>query len=251
MSKFKTIVENALYEVGALPFPKNIQVYAKKEKVNLFEIKYLRKDGKLDEPGGICYAKTGIWKDIRKNENAFIRARLDEKFRQDQGNFSKYRGGMIVFALSVNTVIDKMNYNQLVAEIKKIWYTLINKTFKNKMIKGVVNSMKNTYANIEDAEIGGITIGNNFKGVYFDGNKVYNDKSTSLEINDISSEMLLLLAIEICKAFRQDSVLIKDFNKNKFFLCDSEEVEGEIPEEKIKNASKDLANLKNVNTKTK
>lgn len=87
--------------------------------------------------------------------------------------------------------------------------------------------------------------------MYFDGNKVYNDKSTSLEINDISSEMLLLFAIEICKTFRQDSVLIKDFNKNKFFLCDSEEVEGEIPEEKIKNASKDLVNLKNVNTKTK
>jgi hypothetical protein len=54
---------------------------------------------------------------------------------------------------------------------------------------------------------------------------------------------LLLFAIELCRAFKQESVLVKDFNTNRIFLVDGDEIPGNIREEKIDNAAKE--NCKN------
>jgi hypothetical protein len=67
----------------------------------------------------------------------------------------------------------------------------------------------------------GFSSGNFFKGKYIDvaGNE-YTEKSTSIEILGGSSEVLVRLATEIARAFKQEAVLLKDYNTGKNILID-------------------------------
>jgi hypothetical protein len=67
-------------------------------------------------------------------------------------------------------------------------------------------------------------------------------------LGGVPSEMLLLFAIEICKEFKQETVLVKDFNTNKIFLVDDEGIEGNNPQQKIVNSAKELEKVQNLNT---
>ena len=226
--------------------------------MNITEITYFRPDGKNCPPTGICYYKAGIYKDIEKNNNAFIRQSLSESFLtekvrkpKDQYGFSKYRGGMIVFSTDVNAVIDNAEKNKIKAFLKKIYYTTMNHISKYSMIDKLIKQWNNEFANIDDFYLGALTIGNNFKGKYQSNNKIYNERSTSIELGGVPSEMLLLFAIELCKAFKQESVLVKDFNTNRTFLVDDDDIPGQTTDEKIKNAAKEIVKSKKLNSKAK
>ena len=51
--------------------------------------------------------------------------------------------------------------------------------------------------------------------------KMYDEKSIAVEINGLSSKSLLTIAEMIAKEFRQETVLVKDLNKNKIYTADS------------------------------
>ena len=95
--------------------------------MSIREIKYFRPDGKDIEPTGVCYYKGEMYKEIEENTNSFIHQFLTESFLNEkvlppekQYGFAKYKGGMIVFALTVNAIIDNIEKNALKAFLKKL-----------------------------------------------------------------------------------------------------------------------------------
>jgi hypothetical protein len=44
-------------------------------------------------------------------------------------------------------------------------------------------------------------------------------KNLSLLILGIDSDALVLIASEICREFKQETVMVRDFNKNKSNFC--------------------------------
>lgn len=220
------------------------------------EIIYFRPDGKDRRPSGVCYYNGGMFKAIEENENSFIRKPLLESFLtedigsvEDQYGFNKYKGGMIVFALSVNALIDAEEKNRFKAFLKKTYHSVMNHVFKDKMLNKLVKNWNKEFGDIPDMYLGAMTVGNNFKGKYQSGDKIYNDRSTSVELGGVPSELLLLFAIEISKYFKQETVLVKDFNTNKIFLVNGNDIAGNTPSEKLSNATHDLENLNSLNTK--
>ena len=49
-----------------------------------------------------------------------------------------------------------------------------------------------------------------------------NEKSTTIELLGIESEELIDIATDICNKFGQETVLLKDYNKNKIFVVNGE-----------------------------
>ena len=49
---------------------------------------------------------------------------------------------------------------------------------------------------------------------------MYTEKSTNIEILGVSSEVLVRLATEIAREFKQEAVLLKDYNTGKNILID-------------------------------
>jgi hypothetical protein len=43
-------------------------------------------------------------------------------------------------------------------------------------------------------------------------------KSYSMTIEGVDSDVLILIATEICKEFKQETVMVRDFNKNKVYF---------------------------------
>lgn len=221
------------------------------------EITYFRPDGKDCLPSGINYYKAGMYKEMEKNRNSFIRQPLTESFltekvrdSKDQYGFSKYRGGMIVFSTDVNAVVDNAEKSKIKAFLKKLYYTTMNHISKYSMINNLIQQWNKEFADIDDFYLGALTIGKNYQGRYVgDNNKIYNEKSTSIELGGVPSEMLILFAVELCKMFKQESVLVKDFNTNRIFLVDPEYIPGNTTQEKIQNAAKEVAKEMQLNSK--
>ena len=70
--------------------------------------------------------------------------------------------------------------------------------------------------------IGAFSVGHYFKGKYIgDKGNVYNEKSIAIEINGLSSKSLLTIAAMIARKLRQETVLVKDLNKNKIYTAAS------------------------------
>jgi hypothetical protein len=121
------------------------------------------------------------------------------------------KGGQIVFSTDVNAVISKDgNYlNKMQSYIKGRLQTLQNRLLANKKLKKIMKS-KDIYA---------FSIGNFFRGHYKDKNgNYYSEKSKSIEIIGIDEETLFALAKDIAHHFKQESVLVKDYDSGKISL---------------------------------
>lgn len=222
------------------------------------EIQYFRTDGKTESPDGVYLMKGEIYKSIYSNKNSFIKNALTESFlhediENEQFGFEKYQGGIIVFATSVNSVIDAAEKNKFKAFFKKLYYSVMNYVFKDKTLINLIKKWNIEFGPNAENLIGGFSIGNFFKGRFIDPetNEVYNDTSATIELGGIPSELLLLFAIEVCKAFKQRNVLVKDFNTNKIFFVNQTDIAGNSPAEKLINATKDLNKLEKINTALK
>ena len=102
---------------------------------------------------------------------------------------------------------------------KSIFNRFFSKSKLNKIIKKFNLDDKKLGDDIIDDYIGAFSIGNFFSGRYIgDNNKIFDEKSLSIEVNGISSKGLIYLAEEIAREFNQETVLVKDLNINKIFL---------------------------------
>lgn len=65
----------------------------------------------------------------------------------------------------------------------------------------------------------------------------------------MSSEFLLLFATEVCKEFKQETALVKDYNTSKIYYANRKDIEGVNPDEIYSNATNELEKTKSLNKK--
>lgn len=142
---------------------------------------------------------------LNKTIKAFIYK--DNDFRQVD-SYSKLdtinkKGGIIVFFSDVNA--EDLSQNKITNWIKQKLLSIKQRIFHKSIIKKILENNKDIF---------GYSIGNYFNGRYYDekNKKFYDDHSLTVEIVGISQELLYEIAEEICKAFNQQSVLVKDYD---------------------------------------
>lgn len=164
------------------------------------------------------------YEESEKNKNAFI---INEKIHDEQYGLRKYKGGVIVFSVDVNA--EKLSDNKILNKIRQFWETFKQRYNKNSKINKIIRLFNDDKTKLVNEKIYSCSVGNYFKGKYLsDDNHLFNEKSTTIEVNGITSSSLLLLAEYICKIFKQETVLVKDFNANKIYLADKEKFDGSI-----------------------
>jgi len=68
------------------------------------------------------------------------------------------------------------------------------------------------------------TLGRNFTGSYKNKNGItINKNSYTIGIVGVDSDILILIASEICKEFKQETVMVRDFNKSKVYFVNDKE----------------------------
>jgi hypothetical protein len=118
------------------------------------------------------------------------------------------KGGIIVFSVEVNAV--ELSNNKLVKFIRQKIETAKNILFKSSKINKIIYN---------NPEIQGVTIGNFVKGRYVAKNgSLYDETSLSVEIIGITTDVLNKVAEELAKEFKQETVLVKNYNDNKIYL---------------------------------
>ena len=189
-----------------------IKVLSETIHTNWTEVKYFHPQ-RQTMPNGSHYQRGGFLQECRENLNSFI---LDEGVHGKQYGMAKYRGGIIVFSTDVNAV--ELDKNKIINKIKQVITTFKNRLKKDAIIHNVMNKFNDKGGEY----IGAYSVGNFFKGKYVgDNGEMYNERSLSIEINGLSSESLLKVAEMIAQEFMQETVLVKDLNKNKIYTADS------------------------------
>ena len=129
--------------------------------------------------------------------------------------FLDNKGGIIIFSVEVNATLNSIDFKSKVKGFfKSKWETFKNTLFKSSKLNNIAHDFP---------DISNYSIGNFFRGRYLDRDSeiLYDEKSMSIEIMGIPSEVLVPLAERIAKEFNQKEVLVKDYQNNKIFLVDT------------------------------
>lgn len=190
----------------------NKVLFETKQTTRWKEVKCFHPEGKK-MPNGSYYQRGGFIQECKQNINSFI---LDEGVHNNQYGMSKYRGGIIVFSTDVNAI--ELDRNKILNKIKQVITT-----YKNRFNRGtIIHNIVNKFNDKGGEYIGAYSVGDFFKGKYVgDNGEMYNEKSLAVEINGLSSDSLLTVAEMIAQEFMQETVLVKDLNKNKIYTADS------------------------------
>lgn len=121
----------------------------------------------------------------------------------------KEKGGIIVFSEEVNAI--QLSSNKVINWLKQKVATIGNK----------INGRKTIDKIAKDNELIGWTVGNYLNGRYTakDGT-CYGEKSLSVEIIGVDTDTMIKIAEQLCTAFKQESVLLKDYSSNRILFVD-------------------------------
>ncbi|SMC08408.1 hypothetical protein [Nitratiruptor tergarcus] len=140
-----------------------------------------------------------------------VRQRIRNIFVIPNNDF-KY-GGTIIFSTDINAALGGENSARNTIEnlLKLKWQMVIDSLADNRKLQEF--QKQNSFGDIK------WSVGNFFKGKFLDRNgKEYSEKSISLYVSNISSQLLKELAGLIAKELNQKAVLIQDRNINKIYL---------------------------------
>lgn len=116
-------------------------------------------------------------------------------------------GGIIIFSTDLNATLGKAETfkDKVKYFFTSKWKTFLNRLKANKRLNDLL---------LNKFELGGFTVGNSFKGSYKAKNGLqFNENSYTVEIAGVDSETLKLIASELCREFKQETVLVRDFNE--------------------------------------
>ena len=120
------------------------------------------------------------------------------------------KGGIIVFNTDKNTL--QINDNKFMDFFKQKLQTIMNKLTATRKIDQIANSHK----------LVGWTVGHYLDGKYKAKNgKHYSENSLSVEIFGVPFETIQKIAEELCVAFCQESVLLKDCSNGRVLLVNA------------------------------
>lgn len=121
-------------------------------------------------------------------------------------------GGMIVCSTDVNSNAER----GIMSFLKSKWETLLNRIFNVKRVKDVVQLFQTKKGIVEI----GYSQGNLFHGKYIDkeNNQEFNEKSFAIDLRGLNFETVKQLAVDVCKRFNQQSVMVVNHENNKTSL---------------------------------
>jgi hypothetical protein len=130
-------------------------------------------------------------------------------------------GGVIIFSTDLNATLG--NAETLTDKIKYFfdskWKTFLNRFNVDDRLKKIL---------LNKHQLKGYTVGKNFRGLYTAKNGMqFNEKSFTIDLAGIDSDMLKMIASEICREFKQEVVMVRDFNEGGtkvYFVNDTEYV---------------------------
>ena len=121
-------------------------------------------------------------------------------------------GGMIILSTDVNAV--KLSENKLVNWVKQKIVSVENKFAFNKKLTKLASKHKDIFA---------WSIGRYFHGRYKSKEGYYFDeKSLSVEILGVPVKILIELAEDLCREFKQEAVMLKDYANDRVLFIDAE-----------------------------
>ena len=189
---FENIVKGVINEVN------ENEIY---NKFNIYEV-YNGKDG------GAYRASRYLANAIKSDASKCLYTSLNEGIQFEPSENEK--GGIIVFSTDVNA--EKQSDNKIVNWLKQKMMTISNRLNATKKIDKIA----------ADNELVGWTIGHYLDGRYTSpkNGKQYGENSLSVEIIGVNFEQLVKISMELCAAFSQESVLLKDFSSGRVLFVD-------------------------------
>jgi len=127
----------------------------------------------------------------------------------------KDKGEIIVFSTDVNAMVDERGFlNKIKGFFKGKFQTVINRLRRNPKLAKILSQFEDIQA---------YSVGNFFRGKYFDreNDKLYDEKSLSVEIIGIPEKLIVPIAEEIAKEFNQKEVLVKEYESGRIYLVDT------------------------------
>lgn len=122
--------------------------------------------------------------------------------------YGKNPCGIIIFSTDINSMT--LSDNKFKNWILQKFNTVKNR-FSVKSMLDTIRKKNNVYA---------WTIGKYLSGVYTGNNgKTFDENSISISMIGVSRDQLFKIADEICREFKQESVLVQDNKTNQIYFC--------------------------------
>ena len=155
-----------------------------------------------------CLNEAKSWSDgMKKNNFPKINFSIEKTILSEGIDFEpeeNEKGGIIVFSTDVNAV--ELSPNKIKNWFKQKIATYTNRFQSTKMIDKIADKH----------QLIGWTIGHYLDGRYKAKNgKMFGENSLSVEIIGINFEKLISIAEDICRDFKQESVLLQDFSSGR------------------------------------
>lgn len=155
-----------------------------------------------------CLNEAKSWSDgMKKNNFPKINFSIEKTILSEGIDFEpeeNEKGGIIVFSTDVNAV--ELSPNKIKNWVKQKIATYTNRFQTTKMIDKIADKH----------QLIGWTIGHYLDGCYKAKNgKMFGENSLSVEIIGINFEKLISIAEDICRDFKQESVLLQDFSSGR------------------------------------
>jgi len=125
--------------------------------------------------------------------------------------------GVIIFSTDLDaTIVNAETFSEMV----KFFFDSKWKAFLNRL--NVSDKLRNIL--LDKYTKPEYTLGRNFTGSYKNKNGItINKNSYTIGIVGVDSDILILIASEICKEFKQKTVMVRDFNKSKVYFVNDKE----------------------------
>jgi len=125
--------------------------------------------------------------------------------------------GVIIFSTDLDATIVKV---ETFSDMVKFFFDSKWKAFLNRL--NVSDKLRNIL--LDKYTKPEYTLGRNFTGSYKNKNGItINKNSFTIGIVGVDSDVLILIASEICKEFKQETVMVRDFNKSKVYFVNDKE----------------------------
>ena len=164
---------------------------------------------------------------------------ITEVLKESLKNYSS-----ILFTIDVD-ISSEIGQSLITKYFVKLYHTFNNRLNSKSKLNNIINRWNSNFEYYSKYYIQKYNIDNTLVHINFDKDNKQNIKKHAVKItfNNIESEALLLIATDICKEFMQDKAYITDFNKNKSYIANGNDIDGENIEQKLKNAKDNLNNI--------
>lgn len=208
MKKLISLTESDLHRIVENAIAKVIKTFSINENKNDALKKSYITEIYNGKDGGAYNGKRYLSESIKVNPDKCLYSTFVNEGIQFEPDENE-KGGIIVFSTDVNAIA-QLN-NRFINWIKQKMATISNRLNATKKIDKIAS----------ENNLVGWTVGHYLDGRYTAKNgKQYGENSLSVEIIGIDLKTLMKIGEELCKSFKQESVLVKDFSSGRVMFVD-------------------------------